>query len=104
MDGLLRGPTFHPQAKTNTGWFLYSPHICLFALANLKGKPCEMFREMAKTDPLQRPQHVMDSWRVEARGRLDRTAQLISPPILMGFHHFQYHQQLFTVLSSQMLF
>lgn len=42
---VFRAPTFFPQAQT-AGWLCDSPHICPIALANLKGKPNEMFGEV----------------------------------------------------------
>lgn len=42
---VFRAPTFFPQAQT-AGWLCDSPHIRPIALANLKGKPNEMFGEV----------------------------------------------------------
>lgn len=80
-----------------------SPHACPIALANLEGKPDEMSGEVA------RQAHCGGrSTSRRARG-LRRGAGWIQPlhvrsPTLVGFYLFCYHQQEFTILSSQMMF
>lgn len=50
LPSVLRAPTVLPQARTLGGSCNNSPHICPIALANLKGKPDEMFGEVARAD------------------------------------------------------
>lgn len=41
-----------------------SPPFCPSAEASMKGEPDKTFREVAMADPLERPQHIKDVWRV----------------------------------------
>lgn len=63
-----------------------------------------MFGEVARADPLQRPQHMTEDLGGRGEGRLGSTALHVGPPTLTGLHLFRHHQQEFTVLSSQVMF
>lgn len=76
-----------PLGTDSAGWPCDSPHICPIALANLKGKPNEMFGEVDCRGH-------STSKRAGGLRRRVGLAELshICPPALMGFHFFWHHQ------------